>query len=266
MKTKTLPLLLTAVLALTACASKKEMPVSFEQPAFQASAALFTAEQDTDLPVSAIELTESGLYILYPPKASHGEKPFIGKYTPSGDGFLLQDYGSLKVIDGKAGSIRIILKTATDEYEIPCTMTQGTPDDLFRTWTIEKTRIVLSTGSSVTGMDFQGCNLAQVNKFLKDNGVTLNVLLTRTVQDVTLTAAGTFLVRYTDGSADKARWDSFKGNTLTYSWTDGSQGFSIDDGKATVEYADGRCIFSVSTKLSGTGDIKSANVIFVLKD
>ena len=267
MKTKfNILLLLAAAISLTACYTNREIPGDLIlKPVFQETAGIFHFTEDTDLPYRALELTEAGLYFFYPKAESEKQEILSGDYDFAEDGFALEDFGNVKILQGKADTYRIIITTGGKEYDIPCTITKGGIDDLFRTWTVEKTRVILTTDTTPVGLDFQGCHLARIQEFLKDNGINLQGDFNRSVLDITFTAAGTMMVRFQDWSCEYATWDTFKGNTLTYSWTDGYNGFYIDNGTATIDYQDGRCIFKIHADLSGYKSAKAADVIFVLK-
>lgn len=269
MKTKFKILLLFAVTAfcLTACYSNKEIPgdVLGFKPVFREIAGIFHFNEESSLPYRALELTESGLYFFYPKNDAQEQEILTGDYDFAPEGYALEDFGTVRIIAAKADGYRIIIKTEEKEYDIPCTMTKGSVDDLFRTWTVEKTRILLETNSAPVGMDFEGCKLAQIQQFFKENGIKLQGDFNRSVMDITFTSAGTMMVRYMDWSCEYATWDTYKGNTLTYNWTDGYTGFYIDSGRATVEYDKGKCIFSADAEIKGVKNIKKAKIIFVLK-
>lgn len=269
MKTKFKILLLLAVTAscLTACYTNKEIPgdILGYKPVFQETAGIFHFTGESDLPYRALELTESGLFFFYPKQNAESQEILTGDYDFAPEGYALEDFGTVRIIAAKVDGYRVIINTEGKEYDLPCTMTKGSVDDLFRTWTVEKTRILLETDSAPIGMDFEGCRLAQISQFLKDNGIRLQGDFNRTVLDITISAAGTLMVRFQDWSCEYATWDSFKGNKLTYSWNDGYNGFYIDNGMATIDYQDGRCIFTAEADIDGAASVKKVKIIFALK-
>lgn len=195
-----------------------------------------------------IELTESGLYVIG--LATAGETTYkAGNYSVNGHVYTLNGYGTIE-FSGDSGEVDLtITPSGGSAKTIKATFTKASVSDMvYRGYTVDKTRVV--AGSA--GADFTGLNFKDIADFLRNNGFDLtDEVKDIKVASVSITAAGSFIIAYSDGSADVAT-SVLSGPILSYNWRAEAMGYSFETGKGSISYLDGKCILSLSARVNGT--------------
>jgi hypothetical protein len=198
--------------------------------------------------VTFIELTESGIYVIG--LATEGETTYkAGNYSVSGNVYTLNGYGTIE-FSGNSGEVDLkITPNGGSAMTVKATLNKASgTDKAYRGFTVDKTRVV--AGSA--GADFTGLNFKEIADFLKNNGYAIadNVKDVK-VASVSITGAGSFIIAYSDGSADIAT-SVLSGSILSYNWRAEAMGYSFETGKASISYLDGKCILTLSARINGT--------------
>lgn len=231
-------------LGFTACSKddggddgKKE--TSLSTPAHENDAVKYNITSSNS-DISSIEFTESGNYIImmkrtstYTSRAANEKKTvfgvknnigitrasnyidYYGKYTKNGDTYILENFGTVKVI--KNGDIAVSLEltpTGRSSYTLTATAESRTINNsdmsnkLCRTWRLDK--IDTYYKDKKTGKSEQtSVTLEQILQYDDDCG-----------EEVIFTKAGTYMVKYHDGTLDIALWAWVNESTgkACYSW------------------------------------------------
>lgn len=204
------------------------------------------------------ELTESGLYVAGMPGSTKGGpvgqllKYFTGSYTVSGDEYNLSGFGTLKFSNASAGNVDLTYTIGGTTETVKATLTKATTaGDIFRSWTVDKTRVSVTTGVMASA-EFPGCNFREIADFFRTNGYTIEdeIPTGHSLSSVSVTAAGSLLFVYSDGGIDLGMC-VVSGSTLKYSWNEQKMGYSFETGNATFEFEGNKCILSLQAKLDG---------------
>ena len=244
------------------CGTKnKDTETRFEDPRFiqyagqliprggtpaPAQLALPTAASGQD--VTFIELTESGIYVIG--LTAEGETTYkAGNYSVNGNVYTLNGYGTIE-FSGNSGDVDLkITPNGGSAVTVKATLKKATGTDMvYRGYTVDKTRVV----AGAAGADFTGLNFKEIADFLRNNGynITDNVKDVK-VASVSITGAGSFIIAYSDGTADIAT-AVLSGLGFSYNWKAEAMGYSFETGKAKIEYMDGKCILTLSAQVNGT--------------
>ena len=209
----------------------------------------------------SIEFTESGLYVVGRQVDSKIEY-ITGTYTVNGSVYNLAGFGTVE-LSGTTGN-----RTATVKYlngteeTFPCVFQTATDTNVaYRGWTIDKTRVTINGFHAPASADFKGCNFDEMKKFLNDNGHKGVYLPSGSLTSVSITGTNSIIFAYSDSTADVAYY-SFSGSNINFSWESGSRLLEVENGKATIDYLDGKCILKLEAALKGS--TTSGSVTFVL--
>lgn len=218
--------------------------------------AAFTKANPLTARVDFIELTESGIYAIG--LSENGSVSYsAGAYTVTGDTYALSGFGTIS-FSGQPGTVALtITPNGGDARTVNALWRRGTGSDpVHRGWTVEKTRIKVGN----VGADFKGLNLGEIANFLKTNGYDIpSGFPTASVSTLSITAAGSFILAYTDGAADVATFGQ-SGNLFSYRWMEAGMGFTVDSGEARLEQMDGRYVLTFSVRM----DQESGSIALLL--
>lgn len=258
--------LLTLLSLLFAC---NKSDVGTSEPKYAAHAGKLilkdaTVKSEAPAPgtVQSIELGESGLYAVGRATDGASLDYSSGTYTVQGQTYSLQGFGTLEFDNGKAGDVSVKVTTPGGAQTVSATFRKASESNpLYRTWTIEKTRVNIHAWVNASA-DFPGCNLHDIAKFARDNGhdAPADFAPGFAVKSITFTGTNTVFLVYTDNTLDLCEF-SLSGNTVTYSWDNDKVKFTFVSSKAQVEYADGKCLLSVDTKIKNSTTSVSATFV-----
>lgn len=211
--------------------------------------------------LQSIEFTESGLYVVGLQKGSKIEYT-TGTYTVNGSVYSLAGFGTVE-LSGTTGSRMATIKYLNGTEEtIPVIFQTATDSNVaYRGWTIDKTRVTINGFHAPASADFKGCNFDEMKKFLNENGHKGDYLPSGSLTSVSITGANSIIFAYSDKSADVAVY-SFSGSNINFSWQSGSRLLEVENGKASIDYLDGKCILKLDAALKGS--TTSGTVTFVL--
>lgn len=211
--------------------------------------------------LQSIEFTESGLYVVGLQKGSKIEYT-TGTYTVNGSVYSLAGFGTVE-LSGTTGSRMATIKYLNGTEEtIPVIFQTATDSNVaYRGWTIDKTRVTINGFHAPVSADFKGCNFDEMKKFLNENGHKGDYLPSGSLTSVSITGANSIIFAYSDKSADVAVY-SFSGSNINFSWQSGSRLLEVENGKASIDYLDGKCILKLDAALKGS--TTSGTVTFVL--
>ena len=253
------PLLILAMMLLpVACDEFETATPSFTKPEFadQAIKAEVTAPGS---PYTCVEMTESGLYII-----SEKDKIHTGNYTLGAEEgeYICHGFGKIKVAAIRSSEVRTLIITRDGQDPItidvvfiaPATDNPAFQNKLYRTWIVEKT-IISATGEDVpAGLGIAhaepGCDLPGIQASLATHGVEIDADLEGyTVQDVTFTEAGTFLIRFTGQDDFVGDYALENDGSFRYTFSELTPGNEIiagsADGLVSLDEETGRCQVSV---------------------
>lgn len=211
--------------------------------------------------LQSIEFTESGLYVVGLQKGSKIEYT-TGTYTVNGSVYSLAGFGTVE-LSGTTGSRMATIKYLNGTEETIPVIFQTAHDSnvAYRGWTIDKTRVTINGFHAPASADFKGCNFDEMKKFLNENGHKGDYLPSGSLTSVSITGANSIIFAYSDKSADVAVY-SFSGSNINFSWQSGSRLLEVENGKASIDYLDGKCILKLDAALKGS--TTSGTVTFVL--
>ncbi len=269
-------MVMTALAALTliSCGdgATPDEPYVFPEPQNSKNACVLAAKESNEILTKAT-FTESGKYVLIRMSKLDGKIISTGTYKCNDETYLLSDYGTITIMESKASKdVTVHIKIeGDDEYEFPCTMTTPTmEDDLFRTWTVEKTRLTLNSEPPVTA-DFDGFDAAQIAKFLNNNGIHTDESATyKKVKTVTFSATGAILIEYEDGTTDAGEINTIittpgKQTTLGFAWYDDNKPFVVESSIGHSEFDKDRCIFTMTVNFKDNPKFQGSTVAIILK-
>ena len=216
----------------------------------------------TPATISFLEFTESGLYILG--QLIDGATSYLsGSYSVSGSTYSLSGYGTVSFNNSVAGIVDLtITPTGGVSVTVKAELRKASDTNIaYRTWTIDKTRATIRGFHSPVSADFNGCNFDEMAKFLNDNGHKGDYLPSGSLKSITFTGANTLLFVFSDNTVDLGECH-ISGDNVSFSWKGDTRLFEVENGKATIEYLDGKCIFTVDAALKGS--TTSGSVTFVM--
>ncbi len=214
--------------------------------------------------ITSIELTESGFYAMGTVVDEAGTVTYrTGRYGVEGNVYTLYGVGTLHFNNSASGSVSLIFTPMYGEpQQLPADFLRPkSTNKAFRTWNVEKTRITVK-GFTVVSADFNGCNLAEIAEFLRNNGNKApEDVPNLSVCNISLTGTDTMIVGYNDNSALLNEF-SLNGNVLTYTWEERPMGFTFITEEAVITYQDGKCLLSIDGWIENS--TTSGSVTFVL--
>lgn len=226
------------------------------------SASLRSASAAPEFTYTYLEFTESGLYVIG--QTSGGTTRYItGSYnTSDGKSFSLSGFGSVTV-SGDSNPVEV---TITPSGGSPVTFkaerkTATVKNVAYRTWKIEKTRATVNGFHAPASADFVGCNFDEIAKFLNDNGHKGDYLPSGSLNTISFTGVNTIVFGFSDSTADLGDC-TLSGNDVNFVWKGETRLFEVENGKATIDYLDGKCILKVEAGLKGS--TTSGSVTFVM--
>lgn len=260
---------------LVSCGKESTGGNSFEEPRFAQYARMFIPQNaNIAIPVSltkaedlsgillSIEFTESGIYVIG--RLVDGKPEYIaGTYnTVDGSVFTLSDFGTVE-LGGSSDHPTVTVKYQSGlSKTFPAIVKKASGTNVaYRGWTIDRTRVTVNGFHAPASADFKGCNFDEMAKFLNDNGHKGGYLPSGSLKSVSITGANSFIFVYSDGSADVAEY-TFSGSSFSFSWKSGNRVLEVSDGKATIDYLDGKCILKIDAALKGS--TTTGTVTFVM--
>ena len=212
--------------------------------------------------LESIEFTESGLYVVG--RRMDGKLEFLtGSYKVNGDSYDLDGFGTVKLTVTRASLTGVIIRYLSGLIEtLTAEFMHATGTNVaYRGWTIDRTRVTINGFHTPASADFKGCNFEEMAKFLNDNGHKGSLLPPGSLKSVSINGTNSISFAYSDGTADVAEY-SFSGSNINFSWQSGSRLMEVENGKATIDYLDGKCILKIEAALKGS--TTSGVVTFVL--
>lgn len=253
----------------------------------KAEAPVLKSVTDEEFAMTTLELTESGNYVIEitptDEETTDGKSDFLfGTYdkldaTDKDATYKLENFGELTVISKKDGKVSAVLtvnenaitssgakkmRKAPSVFDFTGSIVVGQNasasvrfGNLCRTWSIQKTELTVKVdGKLVPAYHRPGFNLHEIIETL--NRYDIEVKETseylknpnKYVTGLMLTAAGSYIITYADGSCDYGTYNlNLSTNDFTYSWKDSSMGTSFENGKATLTWKDGAYVLSINT-------------------
>ena len=246
---------------LVSCGKPISSDNTLENPRFVQYAGQLVPQNGT---LQYAELTESGLYVAGMPGGTKGGpigellKYYSGSYSVSGDVYTLAGFGTLQFSNTASGEVDLTYTIGGTTETVKARLTKATTTgDIYRSWLVSKTRVSITSGSTVS-VEFTGCNFKDIADFFRNNGYVIEdeIPAAHTLHTVSVTAAGSLILVYADGDIDLGSC-VISGGSLSYLWNEEDMGYSFETGKASYTFEDGRCILSLDAKLDGaTATIK----------
>jgi len=226
------------------------------------SAASVKAVPQAAVPVyTYVEFTESGIYVVGSLEGSETQYK-SGNYTADGNVYTLNGFGTVEVNVTATPAKLTITPTGGASQTMTATYKKaGSTNVAYRGWTIDKTRATVYGFHTPITADFVGCNFNDMAKFLNDNGHKGIYLPSGSLKSVSITGTDSIIFTYSDNTADVAEY-TLNGSNLTFSWRTPSRLLEVENGKATIDYLDGKCILKIEAALKGS--TTSGSVTFVL--
>jgi len=244
-------LALLPLLPFLICCQQKQDPeqnsqmVLFDPPKFLEEAVKMTVS-DPSTGYDTIEMTESGLYVI-----RTSDEVLSGTYSTSKSGslttYLCDGFGSIEVAEvitrADLPTLIVINRQGRDPVTVEVTAVANTPAEesslakLCRTWVPEKTIISASGGDLPASLGVahaeKGCDLPGIQNYLKNNGLTIDYDLSGyTVTDISFTANGTIIVRFSGAEAFEGAFKLNQGDTFTYTINGTEAGNPLFNGRA----------------------------------
>ena len=211
--------------------------------------------------LKSIEFTESGLYVVG--REVNGQLEFLtGSYSVSGNTYNLNNFGTVEfTMLGSTAAVIINYLNGMSEALTAQFLKATSANVIYRGWTIDKTRVTINGFHTPATADFVGCNFDEMAKFLNDNGHKGSLLPSGSLKSISITGAGSIVFGISDNTADLGSC-TVSGNSVSFSWQSGSRLMEVENGKATIDYMDGKCILKIEAALKGS--TTSGVVTFVL--
>jgi hypothetical protein len=195
-----------------------------------------------------LEFTESGLFALGR-KLLGGIEYISGTYTTT-DGLTFTLSNGLTVtLSGTSGEVNVTVSPSGETFKADF-IRAGSTNVAYRAWAIDKVRITIRRSDNPVTAEFNGCNFTEIEKFLNDNGYEGDFLPDCSLSSVSFTGVNSVLFAFSDNVVDVGSC-TISGNNASFSWTSQSRIFEAGDGRATISYMDGKCIFRVDADLKG---------------
>lgn len=229
-------------------------------PSIQSKAVAVPADVTVSI-VESVEFTESGVYVVG--INTGGQVSYkTGTYTVTGNAYTLNGFGSVDFVQISGTSAEAIVKYEGRTEQVTGTYRQNPRTEaIYRGWNIDKTRVTVYGFHTPASADFSGCNFQEIAKFLRDNGHDPGEVPAGNLSSVSITGSGSIIFSYTDGTADVGDC-TVSGSSVNFTWRNTTRVFVIKDGKATVEYMDGKCILKIDANLDKS--TTSGSVTFVM--
>ena len=211
--------------------------------------------------LKSIEFTESGLYVVG--REVNGQLEFLaGNYSVNGNTYNLNNFGTVEfTMLGSTAAVVINYLNGMSEALTAQFLKATSSNVIYRGWTIDKTRVTVNGFHTPATADFVGCNFDEMAKFLNDNGHKGSLLPSGSLKSISITGAGSIIFGFSDNTADLGSC-TVSGNSVSFSWQSGSRLMEVENGKATIDYMDGKCILKIEAALKGS--TTSGVVTFVL--
>ena len=241
---------------------------------------------DEEFAMTTLELTESGNYVIEitPIKENSTDvKPeFItgtfekAEATDKDETYKLENFGELTVINRNGN--KITAQLSVNENAITSSGTKKmrkAPSvidfigsivvgqnasasvrfgNLCRTWSIQKSELTVKVDGKNVAYRGAGFDLHKIIETLNGKGIEVEETAeylknpNKYVTGLMLTAAGSYIITYADGSCDYGTYNlNLSTNDFTYSWKDSSMGTSFENGKAILTWKDGAYVLSINT-------------------
>jgi len=249
-------LFISLAAVLCSCGKPISSEDTFENPRFIQYAGQLVPQSGT---LQYSEFTESGLYIAGMPGSTKagpvGEiiQYFTGNYTVSGDEYSLGSFGTMKFSNASAGVVDLTYTIGGTTETVKAVLTKATAANvLFRSWTVDKTRVSIADGVTVSA-DFKGCNFKDIADFFRDNGYVVedDIPAGHSLSSVSVTGAGSLIFVYSDGDIGLGSC-TVSGSSLSYQWNEPEMGYSFETGKAGYSFQGNKCILAFEGNLDGT--------------
>lgn len=263
---------LIATVSFSSCSSDDDGG-SFEAPAYEKSAKLFEVNS-ANSSFKSIEFSESGNYIITKNSSAVGyarnmekvsfvmaqpwavatragySQIIYGKYTMNGDNtYVLEGFGTITVAKDSGTAVSLtIQETGKESYVLTASESQpiaasGATNKLCRTWSFDKIRLRIPVvgfdgtyAATSDGVKQMASDLSKKVGETVDPDELIN--LNNMPTEIIFTKAGTYMVKYKNGSLAIAKWfwkDEAEG-VLRYSWNYESFNTGVS-GNANISYS-----------------------------
>lgn len=227
-----------------------------------APASLAIGQRSVATSIVYLEFTESGMYVLGR-NVNNDVQYVFGSYTVSGNVYTLSNFGTVEFNNSAEGEIDVkITPTGSAAETIKANLKKSSsPNVAYRTWTIDKVRMTVSGWGAPISAEFNGCSLPEIAKFLTDNGFKGVYLPSCSLNTISFTGSGSILFAFSDNTVDVGEC-TISGSVVNFSWTSKNRLFELENGRATIDYLDGKCILKIDGKLRDS--TTSGTVTFVM--
>lgn len=227
-----------------------------------APASLAIGQRSVATSIVYLEFTESGMYVLGR-NVNNDVQYVFGSYTVSGNVYTLSNFGTVEFNNSAEGEIDVkITPTGSAAETIKANLKKSSsPNVAYRTWTIDKVRMTVNGWDVPVTGEFQGCNLTEIAKFLTDNGFKGVYLPSCSLNSISFTGSGSLLFAFSDNTVDVGEC-TVSGNVVNFSWTSKNRLFELENGRANIDYLDGKCILKIDGKLKDS--TTSGTITFVM--
>lgn len=230
---------------------------------------------DNNFPLKRLELSSDGRFVAevrVATKASENIEVRYSTYSISGSEITLKDLGTVTLItlSGKVTATFAFTggQPVTGEGTVkrPASSSEGAKD-LFKAWTINKTRISVSEGIKINA-DLVGCDLGELAKLLEGLGVEVGDSLNGIRIETVSFTWGSMILHRSDGVNYEAycNYDGYADtHVFAFELSDFLSGFSGGTGKATVKFSSGLCMLTLEMSFSRGDKNYKGSITFVLK-
>lgn len=230
---------------------------------------------DNNFPLKRLELSSDGRFVAevrVATKASENIEVRYSTYSISGSEITLKDLGTVTLItlSGKVTATFAFTggQPVTGEGTVkrPASSSEGAKD-LFKAWTINKTRISVSEGIKINA-DLVGCDLGELAKLLEGLGVEVGDSLNGIRIETVSFTWGLMILHRSDGENYEAycNYDGYADtHVFAFELSDFLSGFSGGTGKATVKFSSGLCMLTLEMSFSRGDKNYKGSITFVLK-
>lgn len=270
-----------ALVAMVSC-SKSDSDSSFSTPKYKDEAVKYQINVTSTCPVMSVEFTSSGKYVVGLWKSLAKGTPvaveyITGNFTKDGDVYKLEGFGTVTI--GAAGTANFTISVdGGNTYNVSATPvdTGNVPDsDLFRTWKVKTTQVSVVISGVTAAKTFKACNLEDIKAFIEEQEINGKKIVvddkfdvSYSVEDITITPAGTFIINYKNGKSDVASCDfsAFGSGKFTYDWDIDDMGFSFENGKADFKFTKGLAVISLGADIKYNGGTYNAGLTLYLTE
>ena len=235
--------------------------------------------------IKSIEFTESGYAIISTEEAVNiapatkasesGGNVIVTTYTYSGGVYTVAGFGTVSI----TGATVTITSTGTGDDapsgnftgDATVTTPTGSDSDFYSSWKIYSTNVVVDGNGVKVDHLFEGSkasSLYEMAKYVneKKNVIDENELIDYTVESVTLTKNGTFLIKFSKAPSFSGDF-KLSGTSFSYELTtEGNFAFNAKaDGSIKIDKETNLCVLDINGKFNSSSDNYTTKVTLKLE-